>query len=181
MCACSFGGKCFHFANNNQKHMNVSRAEKHRHVEEARSCHLSTQGAACRPPGDPAPSLLPAPNSPRGLDHSLPCAFPRLINLLRASSVSLKFSSFPVLIDIQLLDNMTPHFQRPHWGRSDSGCWLPSSPHFPGARMGANQLLKVEDTQRPDRRDASHQKLILRLPESYYCRSIARIQIRINI
>ena len=152
--------------------MNVSRAEKQRHVEEARPqqcarpCHLSTQGAACRPPGDPAPSLLPAPRSPRGLDHSLPCAFPQLINLLRASSVSLKFSLFPVLIDILLLENMTSNFQRPRWGRSDSGCWLPSSPHFPGARMGANRLLKVEDTQRPDRRDASHQKLILHLPRS---------------
>lgn len=121
------------------------------------------QPAACL--GTQHPHCSQLPTACEAWITGLPCAFPRLINLLRASSVSLKFSSFPVLVDIQLLENMTPNFQRPHWGRSDSGCSLPSSPHFSAARMGANRLLKVEDTQ-PDRRDASHQKLILRLPRS---------------
>lgn len=109
-------------------------------------------------------SQLPAVH--KAQTTGLPRAFPRLMNLLRASSVSLKFSSVPVLVDSQQLENVTPNFQRPHSGRSNPGCSLHPSPHFSAARMGPNRLLKGDDTKRLERRDASHQKLILCLPRS---------------
>ena len=122
----------------------------------ARPCHLPTPGAARHPPGTQHPHSSQLPTAHKAQTTGLPCAFPQLMNLLRASSVSLKFSSVPVLVDIQLLENMTPNFRRPHSGRSDPGCSLHPLPHFSAARMGPNRLLKGDDTKRLERRDASH-------------------------